>query len=117
MKINRPRIVCKDGVSLSVQANEYTYCFPRITTELPWETYNSVEVVYITKDDQPFTPPESWEPFSDGNFPSNIYGYVPSLMVERFIAEHRGQLNYDIDERFLQWYRSTNRRVPDIYHA
>lgn len=90
MKDCNPRIVCKDGVSLSVQGSQYTYCAPR-DDEGP---YYQVEVGFIKNaDKKQLTPPTSWEEYSDGEFPSDIYSYIPVELVEAFITEHGGAVS------------------------
>lgn len=91
MKPLNPRIYCADGVSLSVQANQYAYCSPRIDDLPKWQDYLKVEVGFITDADKaPLTPPETWSPYSDGEFPSDVYGYIPVELVESFIESHGG---------------------------
>jgi hypothetical protein len=94
MKTRNPRIICADGVSLSVQANEYAYCSPRINGLDKWSHYIKVEVGFITDSNNiPFTPPDSWRVYSDGSFPSDVYGYIPKEMVEDFIKSHGGAVS------------------------
>jgi len=89
MKPIAPRIKCVDGVSLSVQASQYAYCLPR-QDEGP---YHAVEVGFIEDaDGKPMVPPESWAEFADGQFPSDVYGYVPVEIVESFIETHGGRV-------------------------
>lgn len=84
----KPRINCKDGVSLSVQADEHKYCLPR-HDEGP---HHAVEVGYICDaEGESMSPPESWAPYADGMFPSDVYGYVPTELVEEFIESHGGR--------------------------
>lgn len=93
MKITpyNPRITCADGVSLSVQASKFHYCSPRTDEGNHWTDYFNVEVGFITDaDGLEFTPPASWSEYADGDFPSKVYGYVPTDMVEAFIEEHGG---------------------------
>ncbi len=83
----RKRTVCNDGVSLSIQADEYKYCQPR-DDEGPW---HQVEVGFITDaKDETFTPPDTWREYADGDFPSDVYGYIPIALVKAFIDEHGG---------------------------
>lgn len=89
MKKLNPKIHCTDGVSLSVQANQYAYCSPRNDECGAWENYASVEVGFITAaDGQPLPPPDDWREYADGDFPADVYGYVPTGVVESFIAAH-----------------------------
>jgi hypothetical protein len=55
----RPRIVCKDGVSLSVQGSETHYCQPRYNDT----TYYEVEIGYPS-----IRPPKDWEQYFDGTW-------------------------------------------------
>jgi len=88
MELIVPRIVCKDGVSLSVQASEFHYCSPR---ENDAEPYLSKEVGYIKDaEGKQLIPPRSWKAYSDGEFPSSVYGYVPVALIEKFIKKHGG---------------------------
>ena len=94
MKDLNPRIHLADGASLSVQANQYAYCSPRIDGLPKWQDYRQVEVGFIySKGEEQMTPPESWKNYSDGSFPSTVYGYVPVSLVEAFIAEHGGAID------------------------
>lgn len=91
IKPHNPRITCADGVSLSVQASEFHYCSPRLNEINHWSDYSAVEVGFITDaDGLEFTPPASWSEYADGDFPSDVYGYVPTEMVKAFIEEHGG---------------------------
>ena len=85
------RIICKDGVSLSVQANSSAYSTPRDFSGY----YTHAEVGFIQDaNGYPFTPPAHWQEWSDGSFPSDVYGYVPVDEIEKFIAEHGGRKFY-----------------------
>lgn len=87
----RPRVFCADGVSLSIQASEYNYCSPRQRLQRPWNEYTLVEVGYIyDKENQPFSPPDNWREYQDGD--SQVWGYVPVSVVEEFIAAHGGEV-------------------------
>jgi hypothetical protein len=89
MNLN-PRITCKDGVSLSVQANEYAYCEPRLTLSERWEEYSRVEVGFVRGVK---SMPESWLDYSDdGTLNSDVYGYVPVALVKEFIESHGGMM-------------------------
>lgn len=77
------RIHCVDGVSLSVQASEYTYCLPQ---ENFLDEYTHVEVGFIQQGEDLFDPPEL-EEYSDGE---DVYGYVPVELVVDFINKHGG---------------------------
>ena len=55
--------------------------------------YTLAEVGFITDfENKPLTPPDDWQQYSDGEFPSDVYGYVPTEIVEKFIAIHGGEI-------------------------
>lgn len=80
------RVHCKDGFSMSVQANEGAYCKPRTNTA---ETYTEVEVGY----------PNRMEPLleqycEDPSRPCDtVYGHVPVTVVSLVITKHGGLVN------------------------
>ncbi len=76
------RIECKDGFSLSVQANKGCYCYPR-DGEGPWD---QVEVGF------PSAKPEFIMDYAeDADRPTEtVYGYVPISLVEKLIEHHGG---------------------------
>lgn len=78
------RVQCSDGFSISVQANQYTYCLPR-------------------DDDGPYTEVECGFPSAHpgeemmeyAETPSDptgtVYAYVPVDVVKRLIEAHGGE--------------------------
>lgn len=87
-----PRVKCVNGVSLSVQANQYAYCDPRIDGLNHWKDYYNVEVGFIEDSEgKPTTPPDEWSIYADGKFPSNVYGYVPIRLVKDYIKINGGE--------------------------
>jgi len=92
MKELNKRIICKSGVSLSVQANQYAYCEPRIDGFPHWKDYSRVEVGFIEdKENNTLTPPSTWTENADGDFPSTVHGYVPRVKVECCIRDNGGE--------------------------
>lgn len=77
-----PRITCKDGFSLSVQANHGAYCCPRSNIG----EWTSVEVGF------PSAPPELIMGYaeSEDSPTDTVYGYVPIRLVEELIEMHGG---------------------------
>ena len=77
------RVHCKDGFSMSVQANEGAYSNPRTNTA---EVYTEVEVGY----------PNRMEPLleqycEDPSRPCDtVYSYVPATVVSLIITKHGG---------------------------
>lgn len=78
----RKRITCNDGTTLSVQVGTNLYCTPRDDNG----EYTHVEVGFPS-----VIPPDSWRDYGDGEFPCDVYGYVPVQLVEEFIAMHGGR--------------------------
>ena len=77
-------IICNDGFSMSVQANEHAYCTPRADEA---ESYTHVEVGF----------PNATEPLlmewcdGAGTHPTDsVYSYVPASQVALVCAKHGG---------------------------
>ncbi len=88
-----PRITCKDGFSLSVQASHGAYCLPRRNIG---EWY-CVEVGYPSAKPEFFHHMaeglfdyESEQPKPDFDYCGTVYGYVPIELVEQCIDLHGG---------------------------
>ena len=81
-KLNE-KIICKDGFTMSVQANEGAYCSPRVDNA---ERYVAVEVGY----------PSVREPLlmewaeSEGRPTETVYGWVPSERISLVCIKHGG---------------------------
>lgn len=82
----RPRVVCKDGFTISIQASDYHYCTPRETFK-PREgkTYSSVELGYPSMKDDLIT-------FyaEDDDYTNTVYGWVPVDIVVKLLEKHGG---------------------------
>jgi len=80
----RPRIVCKDGFTVSVQASAFHYCTPR--DDLADGNYTNVEVGY------PSQPESMLEQYAENpDDPCNtVYGDVPIEIVDAVIQKHGG---------------------------
>lgn len=78
-----PRIVCKDGFSLSVQCHRGNYCCPRIDGA---SRYYEVEVGF------PSEIPEFIMGYCDDdtNPTDTVYAYVPTKLVQELIEFHGG---------------------------
>lgn len=82
MKINR-EIVCADGFSMFVQANENAHCEPRLNKQ---RKYNLVEVGYPSHEEELLMP---WAENRDEPT-DTVYGYVPVDIVTNVIVKHGG---------------------------
>tara|TARA_R110000824_G_scaffold266063_3_gene455047 strand:+ start:7463 stop:7813 length:351 start_codon:yes stop_codon:yes gene_type:complete len=99
---SRPPIVCKSGLSLSVQAGEGLYCEPR-TTFRPGATqsYTHVEIGFPNQKVEEFL---EYADYIDDDDPE-IYAYVPVGVLEKVIESHGG-----IDEKKMY----TNRVIDGM---
>ena len=92
--IKNKTVVCKDGFSMSVQANKYSYCWPRVDNA---KTYIKVEIGY----------PSHSEPLiikyaEDQDNPTNtVYGYVPVELVTLVITKHGGMVSGEVPDGVL----------------
>lgn len=76
------RIMCQDGFSLSVQANQFVYCLPRSS----YGPYTHVEVGF------PSETPESLLDYAETpeDPTETVYYRVPIELVETLIEQHGG---------------------------
>lgn len=85
----RPRIVCNDGFNISIQASEFHYCTPRITTD----SYEAVEAGYPSSEEERLI-----EYAEDKKNPMNtVYPYVPTWILSEIIESHGG---INVEETF-----------------
>ena len=81
----RPKIICGDGLILSVQASEGHYCLPR-ENDGP---YTAVEIGFPSD-----VIPEIMEWAETPSTPTEtVYGCVPVEVVDAVIAAHGGIVN------------------------
>ena len=81
----RPRIVCKDGFSLSVQGSLTHYCHPRRDGSV----FDSLEIGFPSEEVE-----ELMEYAEGRNKPKDtVYGNVPYGVVEALIQKHGGIAN------------------------
>ena len=85
MKEHNPRIECKDGFTISVQANDGAYCTPR--EDYPSEPYTHVECGYPSQ--SPTT--KALREYAEGaNDTETVYPYVPIEVVQAELDAHDG---------------------------
>lgn len=79
-----PRIVCKDGFSVSIQAHDGSYCSPRRAFAGTW---TSMELGFPNA-----RPPEYIMEYAEnGDTPTDtVYGYVPVELIQQMLDEHGG---------------------------
>lgn len=105
----RPRIVCQDGYSVSVQASEYCYCTPRYTQFHAKDGWHSINGNYWMVGNQKHIKTDEWVPYEavELGYPSEedelindyaegpyytdtVYPYTPVEVVEKLIEKHGG---------------------------
>jgi hypothetical protein len=86
MKAHNPRIVCKDGFSISVQARESAYCTPR-NDHGP---YTKVECGYPSSVPISERLKEFAELFGTDEYTETVYAYVPVEVVQEELELHGG---------------------------
>ncbi len=78
----RPRAVCKDGFSVSIQASKCHYCNPRKDF---LKEYDEVELGFPSEGLN-----ELADYAEDGDLTETVYGFVPIELVEKLIEKHGG---------------------------
>ena len=80
---NYERVVCADGFSISIQAGNGKYCYPRLDGA---PKYSEVELGYPNRP-CPFI--YEWAE-NKGEYTDTIYPYVPAKIVDVMIRGHGG---------------------------
>lgn len=92
LELNR-QITCADGVTFRVAGSEFDYCEPKINGA---QHYSQVEVNYMVNADGDDFNPEEWEEYRiKRGHEFSIYAYVPIELVQKFIADHGGEVKDD----------------------
>lgn len=89
MKLN-PLVVCADGFTMSVQANEGAYCSPRVDDA---ERYTAVEIGFPNESEDlilGYMETITREPEEREDPTRSVYPYVPTSVVSLVIAKHGG---------------------------
>jgi hypothetical protein len=87
-KMNK-KVVCKDGFTMSVQAGETQYCYPRETGA---DRYTEVEIGFPNMSEDLLL-----EYAEDSHRPTEtVYPYVPVSVVSLVIAKHGGMVDGEV---------------------
>ena len=87
-KLNK-KVICKDGFTMSVQAGETQYCYPRETGA---ERYTEVEIGFPNRSEELLL-----EYADDSDGPTEtVYPYVPAPVVTLVIAKHGGMVEGEL---------------------
>jgi len=80
---HRPRIICKDGFSMSVQCSYGNYCSPREDNK---KFYTSAEIGFPNEKEDLIMGYAEDEDKPTGT----VYGWVPSSVIDEVIKKHGG---------------------------
>tara|TARA_R110002074_G_scaffold38012_5_gene102940 strand:+ start:18 stop:347 length:330 start_codon:yes stop_codon:yes gene_type:complete len=86
------KIVCSDGFTMSVQANQYSYCEPRYTGA---EQYETVEVGYPSQREE-LLMEYAESSYNDTDPTDTVYAYVPAALVFAVIVKHGGMVSGEL---------------------
>ena len=85
-ELPRKRLECKDGFTISVQANKWTHSIPSIDGA---DEYTKVELGFPSEEDELIM-----DYARDPDLPTDtVYGYVPVEIVIKLIEKHGGIAN------------------------
>jgi hypothetical protein len=86
------KIICADGFTVSIQANEGAYCTPRRCNA---ERYTEVELGYPSEPEELIM---NWmEVYGENPDPlDSVYPYVPVSVVINVIAKHGGIVSGEV---------------------
>jgi len=79
---HNPRVFCKDGFIMSVQAGQSLYSTPKDVAD----KYEEVEVGYPSTEESLIT---SYAEDKE-NLCGTVYGYVPCSIIDKVIEKHGG---------------------------
>jgi len=90
MKITKNRrAICKDGFSLSVQADSMTYCSPRVNDA---DEYTAVEVGFPSWDEPLLAPYQDGE----GDMRESVFAWVPASVLGLVLIKHGGMVDGEL---------------------
>lgn len=82
----RPRVICADGYSVSMQVGDGLYSEPR---EYGADYYSEVELGYPSAEDELIN--DYAEDY--GDYTDTVYPYVPVEIVDKLFEKHGGIVN------------------------
>jgi len=106
----RERVVCKDGFSMSVQASEHHYCYPKVS----WldQRYESVEIGFPNEQEDLLMP----YAFDPEKPTKTVYEFVPAKIVLAIIDIHGGVVEGELplfDLYQVKLYNEMAKKVLD----
>ena len=108
IKKHNPRITCKNGFTISVQARDGAYCTPR--EDYPDTPYTHVECGYPSSKPTTEALLKYAECFGSHGYTDTVYGYVPIEVVQAELDTHGG-----IVDGCMPSNKPTEEVLADIY--
>ena len=105
----RKRVVCKDGFSMSVQASEHHYCYPKVS--LLDQRYESVEIGFPSKKESLLMP----YAFDPEKPTKTVYEFVPAKIVLTIIDIHGGVVEGELPLFDLYQIKIYNEVADKVY--
>ena len=98
----RPRIICNDGFSASLQASADHYCLP--TENLENGNYTKLEMTFLSEPEEELKPYANYYTQEDDFDLKEVisFGYIPIDIIIKIINKHNG-INYE--ETFKNYRR------------
>ena len=84
-----PRMICKDGFSLSVQASAGHYCEPRYGSG----PYSKVEVGFPSEEVPTLS---EYKEDAEAKAMHTVFAYVPVSLIEDLITQHGGFSHWEV---------------------
>jgi len=84
------RAICKDGFSLSVQADSTTYCSPRVNNA---DEYDSVEVGFPSEHEPLLAP---YQEMKGQDMTKSVFGWVPTSVIALVLIKHGGMIDGEL---------------------
>ena len=84
------RAICKDGFSLSVQASQMSYCYPRVDDA---ERYTQVEVGFPSEHEPLLAP---YQEMKGQDMKKSVFGWVPASVIGLVLIKHGGMIDGEL---------------------
>ena len=84
------RAICKDGFSLSVQADSTTYCSPRVNNA---DEYSAVEVGFPSEHEPLLAP---YQEMKGQDMRKSVFGWVPASVIGLVLIKHGGMVEGEL---------------------
>ena len=90
VKERNRRAICKDGFSLSIQADNLSYSSPRVTGA---DRYTAVEVGFPSEHEPLLAP---YQEMKGQDMKKSVFGYVPVSVIGLVLIKHGGMIDGEL---------------------